>query len=207
MKYKIIYADPAWAYKTWSKKGKGRSPKYDVMTLEQMKNLNVQAIANKDSLLFMWSTYPHLPQALELMNAWGFTYATVGFTWVKTIKNEEKVIKKHFERQPYKLIHWTGKGGLYHMGMGYYTRANPEIVLIGKRGKGVPRLEKNTPNLVIERIGNHSEKPDRVAELIDNTYGFYLPKVELFARKQRTYWECVGNELGVKIEDWIEREK
>lgn len=206
MKYKIIYADPAWSYKTWSDKGKDRSPKYDVMSLEDMKNLDIQSIAHKNSLLFMWSTYPNLPQALELMESWGFKYATVAFTWVKTIKHEDKIIKKHEGRQTKALIHWAGKGGVYHMGMGYYTRANPEIVLVGKRGKGVKRLVKNTPNLVIAPIREHSQKPDEVANAIEDTYGVHTSKVELFARDTRPYWECVGNEIGETIEEWIEAE-
>lgn len=42
-KYKVIYADPPWAYKVWSKKGAGRSAEshYPTMDIAAIKALPV----------------------------------------------------------------------------------------------------------------------------------------------------------------------
>ena len=113
-KYSIIYADPPWTYRVWSKKGLGRSAAshYNTMSLERIKALPVKEIVAKDSVLFLWVTYPNLPEGLEVMKAWGFNYKTVAFTWVKRNK----------------------KSDTWFWGMGYWTRANPEICLLGTRG-------------------------------------------------------------------------
>ena len=85
-KYNVIYADPPWTFKTFSDKGKDRSPEnhYSVMSLQDICNLPVNKIANDNSVLLMWVVDPLLDKAFEVINAWGFKYKTVGFTWAKT---------------------------------------------------------------------------------------------------------------------------
>jgi len=102
--YGVIYADPPWSFATYSHKGKGRSAVayYDCMGLGEIKALPVADLAAKDCVLFLWTTDPLLPCALEVITAW-FTYKTVAFTWVKTTKD--------------------GIG--LPIGCGYWTRANP----------------------------------------------------------------------------------
>jgi len=123
-KFNIIYADPPWRFKNWSMKElatrgekwarrNGRSP-YDVMDSEEIYSLPVEKIAAKDSILFLWATYPKIQEALTTVERWGFTYKTVAFTWVKT----NKVATDSF-----------------HFGLGYWTRGNPEICLLATRGK------------------------------------------------------------------------
>lgn len=84
-KYSIIYADPPWAYRTYSKKGQGRSAEshYPTMCIEDIKALPVGELAAKDCALFLWITFPCLCEALEVLTAWGFSYKTVAFVWVK----------------------------------------------------------------------------------------------------------------------------
>ena len=84
-KYSIIYADPPWAYRTYSKKGQGRSAEshYPTMSIEDIKALPVGELAAKDCALFLWITFPCLYEALEVLEAWGFSYKTVAFVWVK----------------------------------------------------------------------------------------------------------------------------
>ena len=82
-KYNIIYADPAWTFETWSKKGEAKSPKYDVMTIDDIKNMPVNNIADKNCILFIWVTYPLLKQGLDTIAAWNFKYKTCGFSWIK----------------------------------------------------------------------------------------------------------------------------
>lgn len=173
--FSVVYADPAWTFVTRSEKGKGRSPEqhYECMTLSDIRALPVPEIAAEDSVLFLWSTYPHLPMAMEVMAGWGFRYSTVAFTFVKTTK--------------------TGK---WHVGLGYTTRANPEVVLLGIRGKGLKRVDKSVRNLVVAPVGRHSEKPAEVRRRIEKLYGD-VPRVELFARgKAPPGWTFWGNEVG-----------
>jgi hypothetical protein len=95
---------------------------------------------------------------MDLMKAWGFTYVTVAFVWVKT------------------------RGRFLHSGLGMYTKANAEIVLIGRRGKCPTILDKTVKQLIIEPLRVHSQKPDCVRLLLDQLVGPNHPKIELFAR-------------------------
>lgn len=186
--YDIILADPSWNFKTWSAKGEGRSPKYKRMSLDDIKNLPVSNIAAKDSVLFLWATYPMLPHAIETMESWGFTFKTVAFTWVKLLK------------------HWKGRdfNNVWHMGNGYYTRANPEIVLLGTKGKPLKRISKSVRNLVVSPISKHSAKPEEVQDRIEQLFGKNHNMLELFARRDRRNWTCIGLELNMTIEDFLQ---
>ena len=87
-KYGIIYADPPWQYKVYSKKGAGRSAEshYPTMSIEDIRALPVGELADRDCALFLWITFPMLLDALSVIKAWGFTYKTVAFAWVKQNK-------------------------------------------------------------------------------------------------------------------------
>jgi N6-adenosine-specific RNA methylase IME4 len=177
-KFNIIYADPPWSFDTYSDKGKGRSPEqhYSVMTIKGICALPVADIAAKDSILFMWATYPRLPEAFEVINTWGFAYKTVAFTWAK--------------------LNPCGIG--FSLGLGFWTRANPEICLLATRGKP-KRVSGNVPNLVIAPRGRHSAKPPEVRERIVKLVGD-LPRIELFARERASGWACWGNQVQSDID-------
>jgi len=172
-KYKIIYSDPAWTFKVYSDKGKDRSAEkhYKISSLQDMKNLNVKNIADENSILFMWATYPNLKEAFELISAWGFEYKTTAFTWVK--KNK--------------------KADSFFMGLGYWTRANPEICLLATKGKP-KRVSKSVRNLIISKLREHSRKPDEIKNRIVELCGD-LPRIELFAREKTKGWDVWGNEV------------
>lgn len=87
-KYNVIYADPPWAYKVWSKKGAGRSAEshYPTMKIEDIKALPIGELADKDCALFLWITFPMLREAWGVLDAWGFQYKSVAFVWVKQNK-------------------------------------------------------------------------------------------------------------------------
>lgn len=76
--YGAIYADPPWSYVTWSAKGTGRSAEqhYATMDEEEISNLPVSDLAADNCVLFLWVTWPMLPQALRTIAAWGFDYKT-----------------------------------------------------------------------------------------------------------------------------------
>ncbi len=172
--YKIILADPPWTFKVWSDKGKGRSAEnhYPVMSLDDIKSLDIASIADEDSVLFLWAIDPMLDRAFEVIEAWGFTYKTVGFYWIKT----------------------NVKTDGFFTGLGYYTRANPEQCLLATRGKTLERLDKGVRKLVVAPRGRHSQKPREVQDGITRLFGD-LPRVELFARERVAGWDSWGNEI------------
>jgi N6-adenosine-specific RNA methylase IME4 len=170
-KYNVIYADPPWSFKTFSDKGKDRSPEnhYNVMSLQDICNLPIDKISNDNSVLLMWVVDPLLDKAFKVIEAWGFKYKTVGFTWVKTNKNT--------------LGFFTG--------LGYWTRGNPEMCLLATKGKP-KRISKSVPQLVVEQRREHSRKPDIMYNHIENL--LEGPYIELFARTQRSGWDSWGNQ-------------
>ena len=172
-KYNIIYADPAWYFKTYSKKGNGKSAEqhYSCMSLDDICNLPVESIANENCILFIWVIDPMLPQAIKVIKSWGFEYKTVAFTWVKQNKKS--------------------KG--YFTGLGYWTRANPEMCLLATKGKP-KRLSKSVKQLIISNRREHSRKPDEIRDRIIQLVG-NIPRIELFARQKIKGWDCWGNEI------------
>tara|TARA_Y100000004_G_C8913862_1_gene412156 strand:- start:555 stop:1094 length:540 start_codon:yes stop_codon:yes gene_type:complete len=172
-KYKIIYADPAWHFKTYSNKGQKRSAirHYDTMDINNIYDLPVKSISDDDCILFLWVIDSMLPQALEVIERWGFKYKTVAFTWVKQNKKSEG----------------------YFTGMGYYTRCNPEQCLLATKGK-IKRLSKSVRQLIVSKLEDHSKKPDSVRDRITELCGD-LPRIELFARQRVKGWDCWGNEV------------
>jgi N6-adenosine-specific RNA methylase IME4 len=168
----VILADPPWTFATYSRKGKGRSAEahYDCMSLADIKALPVADWAAPDCALFLWATDPSLPQALEVIEAWGFAYKTVAFTWAKTTKD----------------------GAGFPIGCGYWTRANPEQCLLATRGRP-QRLSRAVPQLILAPRREHSRKPDEAYERIEALVpGPYL---ELFARAPRAGWYSWGYEV------------
>ena len=160
-KYQIILADCPWSYKVWTAKGghKSASAHYKIMEIDDIMTMPVYKIANENAVLFLWATFPNLPEAFQVIKAWGFEYKTVAFTWVKIYDNRTPVI-----------------------GLGYWTRANAEICLLATKGKEYPRrIDENVSQVIISKRGEHSAKPDetrnRIVKLIGN-----LPRIELFAR-------------------------
>lgn len=94
-KYNIIYADPPWAYKdkrTDYKMSGGATKHYKTMRTQEIEKMGetIENIAAEDCMLFMWATFPNLIEALKTIKAWGFTYKTLGFSWIKTNKNNGK---------------------------------------------------------------------------------------------------------------------
>ena len=89
-KYGVIYADPPWSFKTYSDKGKDRSPEkhYKVLSHADICNMGVGKFAKDNAVLLMWVIDPLLDKAFEVINAWGFKYKTVAFTWAKTNKTK-----------------------------------------------------------------------------------------------------------------------
>jgi N6-adenosine-specific RNA methylase IME4 len=179
--YRVIYADPPWSFITYSHKGKGRSAEahYDCMGFDEIEAMPVTDWAAGDCALFLWTTDPLLPRALQVIAAWGFFYKTVAFTWVKTTKG--------------------GTG--FPIGCGYWTRANPELCLLATRGRP-QRFSRSVRQLILSPRRAHSQKPEQVYESIESLVpGPYL---ELFARTRRPGWASWGQEAetGISEQRW-----
>ena len=102
-KYKIIYADPPWRYARSKVQGAAEKH-YPTMSIEELCALPVKEIADKDCILFLWATFPQLKEALQLIKAWGFTYKSVAFVWLKqNRKSPTWSTKGHPKRQSNKV--------------------------------------------------------------------------------------------------------
>ena len=154
-----LLADPAT---------RGQEPEVDLPSMPLGEH--VVRLADRDSALLLWTTMPHLPDAWRLVEAWGFAYKTVGFTWAKR----------------------TPSGDGWHMGPGYWTRSNTEPCLLATKGSP-PRLAADVSQLVIAPVGRHSAKPAEVHDRIERLVAG--PYLELFARRVRPGWTAWGNEI------------
>ena len=168
-KYQIIYADPPWNFNFHKRDLKDKAHLYPTMKPQDIINLKVNEIADDNCILFLWVMNSEIPLALECIKKWGFEYKTVAFTWVKTTKNT------------------------YHFGGGNWTRSNPELCLLAKKGK-ISRKSASVRNLVIERLREHSRKPDKIRTDIVELVGD-LPRIELFSRQKTEGWDVWGNEV------------
>lgn len=141
------------------------------MSIDELCALPVETLAEKDCLLFLWATFPQLPEALRLIRAWGFTFKTVAFVWLKLNK----------------------KSPTWFYGLAYWTRGNAEICLLAKRGKP-KRRSAGVHQFIISPVEEHSKKPDVTRDKIIELAGD-LPRVELFARQKAPGWDVLGNEV------------
>jgi len=171
-KYQIIYADPPYEYSNSgsTKNSRGNAKQfYKTMPINEIKKIPVEKIADDNCWLFLWTTYPQIQNGLDVLRAWGFGYKTVAFTWIKKTVNMKDFV-----------------------GMGFYTRANPEIVLLGLKGKVHP-INKTVRNIIYSQIQEHSKKPDIVRDKIIQLCGD-LPRIELFARSKTHGWDAWGDD-------------
>ena len=172
-KYNVIYADPPWKYKTWTEGGGTAEKHYPTMKLDDIIEMKdtIEKISDNNCILFLWVTFPCLLEGLKVMKEWGFTYKTCGFNWVKRNK----------------------KSNTFFFGMGYWTRANSELCLIGTNGT-IKRKSNKVFQIVDTPIEEHSKKPDVVRDRIVELVGD-IPRIELFARQTANNWDCWGNEI------------
>lgn len=182
-KYSVIYADPPWDYggkMQYDKSSKkdvnvgfeknifisSASFKYPTVKLKDLKQLDVNSIAEDDCLLFMWTTGPQMENSIELGSSWGFDYKTVAFVWDKMIHNP-----------------------------GQYTLSQTEFCLVFKKGRiPKPRGARNVRQFIQFPRGKHSEKPELAIDGITKMFPDHA-KIELFARNNYTGWDNWGLEI------------
>jgi N6-adenosine-specific RNA methylase IME4 len=186
--YRALYVDVPWSYVTWSGKGKAKSPDnhYQTMTLDEIKALPVRELCHPEgAIMHFWVIDSHVKLAMEVIEAWGFTYKTVGFYWAKIGKDD-----------PAK----------FPIGMGFWTRANPEHAFETYLGENEQEVERSflatwkqpkrvamdVRRLILAPRREHSRKPDEIpSEIMRLTHGPYL---ELFGRQSHPGWTVWGNQ-------------
>lgn len=189
MKYPVLLADPPVPYAGWT--GYPVAEQYSLMTWDDLKALGplIRDVAMPNSVLFLWICPPLLVETLDLVQAWGWQYKTKAFTWCK--------------------LYPTGSN--FFVGMGYWTMANSEDVWLCTRGKP-QRQNKDVAQLlatietetVIAPNVRHSQKPEGIQDRIERLLAG--PYLELFARRQRHGWTCLGNEVdGLDIRESLAR--
>ena len=173
--YDLILADPPWAY-LWGtgKDGGNFSPEkhYNTMSTDEICALPVKALRNPNCALALWATGPTLPDAFQVMEAWGFKYKTMLFVWVK--------------QNPKALTIVTGPGS--------YTRSACEYVLLGMRGHMKRATTEVVSQVLLAPRGRHSAKPDGVQEGLERLWPA-ASRIELFARRTRPGWDAWGDEV------------
>jgi N6-adenosine-specific RNA methylase IME4 len=179
-KFAAILADPPWKFITRSERGEGRSANqhYRTNDLDSIKALPVAQLAADDAVLCMWMVDWCPTAAIEVIEAWGFTHKTTAFTWAKQ----------------------NAGGEGWHMGPGYWTRANPEACWLATCGSP-KRLYADVHQLMIAPVMEHSRKPDeahdRIERLVEGPY------LELFARRERRGWMTWGDEIAFRMPDGL----
>lgn len=174
-KYQIIYADPPWSYADQGCSGT-MANHYSGMKIEDICNLPVKEIADKNCVLFIWVTYPMLVEGLRVIEAWGFKYKTIAFQWIKLNK----------------------KNGKPFYGLGRWTRGNTECCLLATKGKP-KRVSASVFQLIQSPLREHSRKPTEVRREIVKLMGSNLERIELFARdsadSEYCLWDVWGDEV------------
>lgn len=183
--YRVLYVDPPWSFATWSHRGqgKGASQHYQCMKLDQIAALPIGDIAMVDAAMFLWVVQPMLPEAMNLLDAWGFKFRTVAFCWIKmpSTWTDRTLFRRPTRIKP-------------RLGLGYHTRSGMEQCWLAIRGKGYERKAQGIEQVLHSPIREHSRKPDEFAERIEELTGD-VPRVELFARQRRPRWDVWGDEV------------
>lgn len=179
-RYNIIYADPPWRNPKSGTNARNNEKHYPSMRTEDICALPVQDITAKQSILFLWAVFPNLPDALRVIESWGFEYYGLAFDWCKLNSNGQPKI-----------------------GCGYYTRQNNEVCLIGVKPSRENRVRPICHSVgasILAPTEWHSKKPDCVRDKIVQICGD-LPRIELFARQRVEGWDAWGNEVTTEQEE------
>ena len=185
-KYNLIIMDPPWPYTSRrmmqdnGKKAAGISDEYSTMSIQDMMDLPMQNVCADNCLLFMWTTGPKLNEAFKLLDAWGFKYSTVAYVWNKKIPNP-----------------------------GFYSMSQCEYVLVAKRGRAPERNKGvNTRQFFEKARTTHSTKPEEIQDMIEAQFNMKgVKKAEIFARRFRKGWDCVGTDLNGTVQDFLAGKK
>lgn len=168
--FNVVVSDCPWKFKDkLPGEGRGAVKHYDCMTVKQLCAFELPSIAD-DAWLIFWRVGSMQKEALQVIEAWGFTPPKSEFVWIKTTK-----------------------AGAPRMGMGRSVRNCHEVALICKRGK--PQVHnKGVPSVILAPRLAHSEKPSAFYAAVERLTGPDARRVEMFGRRQRKGWTVFGQE-------------
>lgn len=175
--FQVVLIDPPWGYYGDPNKMAAAGKHYDLMSQEQIRNMDLRSIMAKKAAVFVWATGPRLHDAIDAINGWGLHYRGVAFVWIKTRKDGQPI----------------GAQGVPPT----FVKPTTEFVLAAttmKTGRPFPIQSSKIVQTVFAPRGKHSEKPPEVRERLDELCGD-VKKIELFARKQVPGWICSGSDL------------
>lgn len=184
-RYQVIYADPPWPEDPSAIKTKTAHAHrhFRTMPFGKLSGLRVSELADDaQSVIFLWTTFRHMPLAVSLIGAWGFRYKREGFVWVKTKTDGQPIYSLAFD-----------------------TGACAEVCLLGTRGKRIVPSKRMVGSVVLSGRGKLAKKPGEVRRRIEEMYP-WARKLELFARERAPGWTCLGDELdGYDMDESIRR--
>lgn len=207
-RFDVVLIDLPWPFRVWDRDtGSGRSAEshYPTMRLEDLAELPILDVCSENCAVFLWVPWPSMPDAFHIVEGWNrmaafkkdrLEYKTLAWEWIKLNKRwkekfTDNLVNNHLRRGFTKALF-----RLVHIGMGYYTRANPEPCLLFARGS-VPVSTRAERNLLFAPVGEHSQKPDEQYAKIERLYP-NATKLELFGRKRVGGWTVLGNEIDGK---------
>lgn len=175
-RFGVIVADPPWSFNDKLKYSgtvkRSADSHYPTLNLTEIKHLPISEIADDNALLALWVPSAFLVAGLDIMQAWGFEYKQL-WVWGKTSK-----------KNPLHLA----------FGMGRLARNCHEPLLIGVRGNYTKSLQDHSQrNLFMHPSTKHSQKPESIQASLEKMFPDWQ-KLEIFARRDRTGWTCIGNE-------------
>ena len=175
-RYDILMIDPPWAHYGDPNKNAAAGKHYSLMTDVGVNALPIRGLLKKKAFVFCWATTPRLNAAVEAIKSWGLYYRGIGHIWVKTRKDGG-------------IIHAQGVPPTY-------SKPTTELLLVAtttKAGRPVKLLNSRLPQVVLAPREGHSVKPEIFRKHIDSAFGGGLDKLEVFARKQVSGWDAIGD--------------
>ena len=218
MKYNIISIDCPWSFSdslTMSEVARGAVSQYPVLDIEELKRLKILELAADDAMIVSWTPSSLLQEGLDMLKSWGFRHVQT-VIWAKTVKDPFKSIKNKLKNSDLsdksnidKIFENFNYNEILGFGMGRLWRNCHELALVGVRGKIYKNLKNKSQRTVQFHVNEkHSKKPENVQDQIDLMFPDpSLNKVEIFARRIRPGWTCIGNEVssGEDIRDSIDK--
>lgn len=212
-KFQVIVADPPFSFSDSLKMSdvkRGADSNYVTMTIQQIKDMKVKQIADSNgAILALWVPSSLLQEGLDIMKSWGFNHKQT-YIWVKTKKDPFiSLIKsaKHLSKDIFSMLSEFNMSNILNFGMGRLFRQTHEICLVGTNNNKIYKLlqNKSQRSVCFSKNVRHSAKPEDLQDSLDLMFNG-CNKIELFARRQKNGWVCLGNEVcnGKDINESIE---
>ncbi len=218
MKYSILSIDCPWSFKDellMEQVDRGASSQSPVLNFEELKKLKIPELSADDSIIVSWTPSSLLQEGLEMIKGWGFRQTQV-IVWNKTVKDPFKNIKNELKKSDLSdkknidlIFDKFNYNNILGFGMGRLWRNCHEMALVGVKGKIYKHLKNKSQRTVhFHENEKHSKKPEAIQDQLDIMFpDSNLNRLEIFARRVKPGWTCIGNEVssGEDIRDSIEK--